>query len=285
MKISGSLRVLAGFPAAVLRLRGEDAPGFLQGQFSYDLRGLASGEVRYGLWLTVKGKVLADSYVMRTQDGGFLVISLTSPAETIRRRLEDFIIADDVTVEEETDRWASATIVGEGAAALSLPEDPTIHRLPYPGRPDRSDWLFPRGALPKALAALPPIDEAAFKRLRIEAGMIEIPRDLGPGELPHEGRLESLAISYDKGCYLGQEIMARLKTHGKVRRRLVRITGRGPTPPSIAPIFSDTKVVGELRSAEWTGAGFVGLALLPATVTVGQEFTLGSSGTTVSVCE
>ena len=274
MKISGGLRVFRLFPAAVLRIRGEDAPGFLQGQFSKDLRGIAPAEARYGLWLTVKGKVLADSYIVKLASD-FLVASSTSPAGVIRQRLEDFIIADDVIVDDETDQWSMDLILGEGATQSH--GSPGALRLPYPGREDVVGWLRLRGEAP-AEAGLPELDRAGFERLRIDAVFPEIPRDLGAEELPHEGGLEDLAISYDKGCYLGQEIMARLKTRGRVRRRLVRVSGSGPLPPLPAAVSLGGKRSGELRSAVEEGSGFVGLALLPADAAKGQRYSVGHSG-------
>jgi hypothetical protein len=102
-----------------------------------------------------------------------------------------------------------------------------------------------------------------LERLRIEAGVPAVPRDIGPEDLPNEGELEVDAISYTKGCYLGQEVMARLKSMGQVRRKLVRVTGTGSISLGLpAALFADGKKVGELRSAVPTGEGFFGLAMI-----------------------
>jgi folate-binding protein YgfZ len=98
--------------------------------------------------------------------------------------------------------------------------------------------------------------------LRIADGIPAVPADIGPGELPNEGGLEAVAISYGKGCYLGQEVMARLKTMGQVRRRLLRVQGFGAIPPLPAAIHQGDRRVGELRTAVATVEGFIGLALL-----------------------
>jgi hypothetical protein len=101
-------------------------------------------------------------------------------------------------------------------------------------------------------------------RLRIGAGIPAIGVDVGPGDLPNEAGLETAAISYTKGCYLGQEVMARLKSMGQVRRRLLRVRGSGPqVPPLPAPVVANARQVGELRSAIADGAGgWIGLAML-----------------------
>jgi folate-binding protein YgfZ len=89
-----------------------------------------------------------------------------------------------------------------------------------------------------------------------------VPRDIGPDDLPNEGGLDAVAISYTKGCYLGQEVMARLKSMGQVRRQLLRVTGAGAPPALPATLYNGPKRMGELRSAAADGESFVGFALL-----------------------
>jgi hypothetical protein len=101
-----------------------------------------------------------------------------------------------------------------------------------------------------------------FERIRILAGIPAVPRDLGSGDLPNEGGLEETAISYTKGCYLGQEVMARLKNLGQVRRRLHVVRGSGALPRSQEPLFQGQKKVGEFRSVAGDEQGFVALAML-----------------------
>ena len=91
-----------------------------------------------------------------------------------------------------------------------------------------------------------------------------MPTDLGGGDLPNEGGLEAAAISYTKGCYLGQEVMARLKLKGRIRRRIRRVSGPGPVPALPAALWQGETKVGELRTAaaDEAEAGWVGLARL-----------------------
>src|SRR5271155_1333996 len=90
-------------PGCVLRVSGPDAAIFLQGQFTNDLRNILPRQSVYGLWLDRKGRVMADSYVLKSEDGAdFLVVSVSSPAPTVERRLQDFIVADDVAIEDAT---------------------------------------------------------------------------------------------------------------------------------------------------------------------------------------
>jgi len=258
LNLSGFLHTYR--PTAVLRITGADAFSFLQGQFTQDLRPCAQGGVVvYGLWLNQKGRVLADSWVVQRADAWFC-FSVFSEASVIRERLERFVIADDVVVEDVTALWAGRAYFGE-----KPPEVDAGFVLPGRRAAVASwEWVYPLGedrAAVKEVAQ--PLSEAELEWLRIEAGLPSVPRDIGPGDLPNEGGLEREAISYTKGCYLGQEVMARLKTLGQVRRRLLRVRGTVAAPSVLpAPLFADGKKVGELRSAVAVAEGFRGLAMI-----------------------
>ncbi|MBL9189188.1 MAG: folate-binding protein [Opitutaceae bacterium] len=263
-------------PTAWLRIYGEDAAAFLQGQFTNDLRGLAVGDGRYGLWLSVKGKVLADSFVIRgAGKGEFWVGSYFSPAAVIRERLEGYIIADDVTMVDETEAWTGMSLLGEvGEQIAGLGADNESPRVFFRGRRGGGEGFevmsrVDDGAvLPARLAQLTSMaDELTAEemaRRRIAAGIPAVPVDVGPGDLPNEAGLEAEAISYTKGCYLGQEVMARLKSMGQVRRRLLRVRGAGAAPTELpAALVAGERRVGEVRSAVAEGnGGWIGLAMI-----------------------
>lgn len=251
-------------PAAWLRVAGADAADFLQGQFTNDLRKLGGEGAVYGLWLNHKGRVLADSFLLRGAAAGeFWLGSYFSDAAVIRERLESFIIADDVAVEDHTKAYAGVSVSGADAGPLAgvngavgfrgRRSSDAAYEIVFPG--EHETEVLAR------LAGVPELSAEEMERRRILAGIPAIPRDIGAGELPNEGRLEHDAISYTKGCYLGQEVMARLKSMGQVRRRLLRVKGRGGAPALPADLFQGDKKVGELRSAA-SGDEFVGLALL-----------------------
>jgi len=254
-------------PAAWLRITGSDAFSFLQGQFTNDLRQTAIGAV-YGLWLTLKGKVLGDGFVMA---GGepeeFWIGSYATPAAVLRERLESFIIADDVTVEDQTDDWSAVSVFGPDAAER-LGRSGAMEFI-FPGRrsrPANKEWVFRRddeAEVRRAVQDLPELDADAVEAIRISAGIPAIPADIGSNDLPNEAGLEDEAISFTKGCYLGQEVMARLKSMGQVRRRLLRVRGKGPRPLPGAALYVGERQVGELRSVVADGAdGYVGLAMV-----------------------
>ena len=258
----------SGKISALLRVTGEDAANFLQGQFTNDLRGLSTLGAVYGLWLNQKGKVLADSFVIAGPEAGaFWIVSYHVTSASLRARLEDYIIADDVIVEDITREWTGLTLVGAGVLAW-FAQAPRVG-LSFPGRRtagENLEWIFPRTQLTNARAQLAgwlELDEVTMERRRIAAGIPAVPADIGPADLPGEGGLEPATISYTKGCYLGQEVMARLKSMGQLRRRLQPLRGLGAVPPLPAALWQGGRQVGELRSAvNLAEGGFIGLAMV-----------------------
>jgi len=263
-------------PAGWLRVGGEDVVGFLQGQCSQDVAGLPVGRCAYALWLSQKGRVEADSLVFRLGPREYALLSEGTAGGFLRERFERFIIADDVTVRDDTDGTEAFWLVGPAEALaeaglggpLAIGEVRSVSGglIARDPRRDgwRSLWVGPAGAGAEWTARWPGIDAARWEALRLEAGVIRVPEDLGSGELPNEGGLERDAISYTKGCYLGQETVARLRSMGQVRRRLHRVRGQGPAPgAAVKDLFQAGRRVGELRSrADAPGGGFVGFALL-----------------------
>jgi len=255
-------------PSAWLRVSGPDAFSFLQGQNSQDLRPLRDGAAAavYGLWLTVKGKVVGDSFVLRgAAPDEFWVGSYFTPAAALLARLEAFLIADEVTLEDQTPAWTGLSLLSaanDGPAA-----GPDAFR--FPGRriaAGNVEWVGRR----EVAAALPPpagreLNAAQMKLLRLDAGLPAIPEEFGPADLPQEAGLEGAAISFQKGCYLGQEVMARLKAMGQVRRQLWRVAGAGDAvPPPGAPLRgAEDRPAGEIRGAVTDGdGGWIGLAMI-----------------------
>jgi tRNA-modifying protein YgfZ len=291
-------------PASWLRVSGEDAANFLQGQFTNELRGLAPRSAVYGLWLSLKGKVIADSFIVgaetatdnrtkgpaATNEAGnaaaqFWIGSYFSPGAVIHERLESHVIADDVIIEDQTDAWVGLSVWGSVNAA-ELPPGVVL----FSGRRSREpnlEIVFPRAIEATVRARLGPlleIDATEMARRRIAAGIPAVPVDVGPNDLPNEAGLETAAISYTKGCYLGQEVMARLKSMGQVRRRLLRVGGVFGTLPTLpAPLFAGARQVGEWRSAAPDGeGGVIGLAMLSLMhVPAGAKLALAANGPAV----
>jgi folate-binding protein YgfZ len=288
-------------PTTRLHVTGSDAATFLQGQFSNELRRTEGCPATYGLWLNHKGRPLADSQVLQRAANEFEIVSLRSRVTGIRERLEAYIIADDVVIEDRTAGCFGVVIAGERAAGavrelgFAVPPPRCFAAADacvlIPARTSEApSWcvIGPAASIDVAVARLEAMGMRAaaseeFDRRRIRAGIPAVPDELGPDDLPMEGGLEHDAISFTKGCYLGQEVMARLHNLGQVRRRLFIVESEGGTglPPKGAVLFSGAQKVGEIRtSVAADGSGnAIGLAMLQThAVQVGAVLALDPSG-------
>jgi folate-binding protein YgfZ len=250
--------------SAVLRVRGPDANTYLQGQFTQDLRLAEKGPI-YGLWLDQKGKVLADSHILRLGDNDFMVVSFSCPAGPLLARLESYLIADEVELHDETAEWAGVLVWGEQGSEMEWPA--AVQRIPSRrAAPGAYEVLVPvahAGELGHELRRVASEGTRADAELaRLRAAIPSVPADIGPRDLPAEGALDEVAISFTKGCYLGQEVIARLKNLGQVRRALHGIAGEGEPPAPGTALFQGERKVGEVRSGAAEGGGFLAMAML-----------------------
>ncbi len=258
--------------ACVVNVSGEDAAEFLQGQFSQDLRDLQADGVAYGFWLTRTGKVQGDAWVVAGAEGDFVVLSRSMPAAELMARFEHHIIADEVYLEDVTAGWEASWWAGEGVVAALDAERAKWSGgegwiLPeLPGLPGGSAYRIARAK--PAGGEAEQVDAMELERRRIGVGLGQVPADVGADDLPQEGGLALSGVSFNKGCYLGQEVMARVQTTGRVRRRLVKVRGEGTAPTeSVEPLFVGDREVGTLRSrvglpdGAWIGLAMVGPAL------------------------
>ena len=268
-------------PSAHLLVTDEDAADFLQSQFSNELRPFEAGQCTYGLWLDVKGKVIADSVVLCEGEEQFRIFSESCVAEVIAQKLEQHIIADDVEVEALPVGAAIALVGAEAgemleALGFAVPTAGTSMTVAgvrvFCGRrslePSYELWsesaaeiaglkarLLERGV---RFASVEQVHQA-----RIAAWIPSVPNEIGPGDLPGEGGLVSDAVSLTKGCYLGQEVVARMHNLGRPQRGLFRVSGAGSVPICPLALYNrESKQIGELRSAFSVGSGWQGVALL-----------------------
>lgn len=272
-----------------LAVTGSDAAQFLQGQFSQDVRSLGPGGSRYGLWLDHKGRVTADGTILNVASAGSDVpyaIACRDPAAAaaLRQRLESFIIADDVTIDDRSPEWAAWLAAGPGAES-ALRQAAGAMAPVFGGRRRGSElwewvWAIPSSAFHAAADAVwaqgagRRVTDEEWEQARILAGVPSIPEDIGSGDLPQEAELDVTAVSTDKGCYVGQEVMSRLKSRGRIRRRLQRVRGSGAAPDAQpAPLWREGRRVGELRSRFNDGAAgrWIGLALISADLKSGDR--------------
>ena len=257
-----------------LRLTGADRVRFLNGQVSNDVRRATADLSVYTGVMTIKGKLCADAFV-HVDGESLLVDAEPDVRESLAGRLERYIIADDVLLEDVTDELgllhlldfaadAGAPHTGELPAVLrDLTREVRAVRCVRVGRPGLD--LF----LPAALSAevrvrvhaagFTQLNEDGAESLRVSAGVPRWGAELDENTLPAEAGIEDRAVSYTKGCYIGQEIVSRIKSVGHVNRSLrgVRALDASPLYPGMTlfPASEDGaadpggKPVGKLTSA------------------------------------
>ena len=269
----------SGRLGSVLRIRGEDAPDYLQSQLTINVADLARGSVRYGLRLNAKGRVLAGAYVLRTGEEEFLLVSRKTKAEDWLALLEENVVADEVEFGNETMDWRIHTLWGEDASVKSSgPQLETPESGKFLERDDGLIFLDPR--LPPGSVALltpgdslpkvggiaddaRPVDPNVLELRRIGSCMVSVPDEIGPGELPQEGGLEKHAVDFDKGCYLGQEMMARMHAIGKARRQAVTVRKPGEGNVEVpADLYAGKRRIGTLKSLVMGEGGGLGIAII-----------------------
>ncbi|MEX2649018.1 MAG: folate-binding protein [Alphaproteobacteria bacterium] len=245
---------------AVLLVGGEDARGFLQGLVSNDVRRVAPDRAIYAALLTPQGKYLFDFFI--AEHAGTLLLDVErARKDELARRLVLYRLRSKVTIEDATGALAVAAVLGEaGSAALGTGATPGSARAFDGGLAFTDPRLAALGArvvLPLAdgfgaLAALglARVDGAEYDRLRLVLGVPDGSRDLVVDKsFLLENNFEELnGVDFDKGCYVGQELTARTKFRGVVRKRLFRVDVDGPLPEPGTPVRLGDKEIGWVRS-------------------------------------
>lgn len=238
----------------VVRVGGADAEEFLQGLVSNDVAKAEPDKAVYAALLTPQGKFLHDFFVLRS-DEDFLLDCDGERRADLLQRLKRYKLRAKVDLADETDVWRVAVAWGEGDA----PEwDETVLAYPDP----RLAALGFRALVPAdAAAGLQPTgDFAAYERLRRSLGVPSAPEELQVDKsfLMESGFDELNGIDWQKGCYVGQEVTARTKYRGLVRRRLTPVTISDGSQAGQGLVLQDGRDVGDLRSCQ----DGVGLAML-----------------------
>jgi folate-binding protein YgfZ len=244
---------------ATLIVTGEDRVRFLHGMVSNDIEKLRPGQGCHAAMLTTKGKLLGDLVVYAEE--GRLVLSLDgSLRDKLKGALERHIVMDDVEIADVSDTVRPHGVYGDDAAeavaralglsANILAELPNYHQVcAEEVRVARTPELGMLGfhVLGDVTLDGTPMSEAEWEERRIEAGTPRYGVDMGEDRLPIEARLDD-AVDFKKGCYLGQEVIARATNLGHINRRLSGLVVDGDAPPA-----AGTK----LSAASRPEAGFI----------------------------
>jgi folate-binding protein YgfZ len=214
---------------AKLRITGSDRIRFLNGQITNDLRNVTDGAAIEACMLNAKGKVNAHIFVSAGRDC-FFIDADPKLREVIPARLERYVIADDVQIEDITDQLSVFYVLSPIAPSLSNCRLVSARRFNESGWDVWADATAHDALLQQLSFGHSFLDPAAAEVMRIEQGLPRWGRELNEEIIPIEANLEERAISYEKGCYIGQEVISRMKMSGQTNKRLCGLISLHDTP-------------------------------------------------------
>jgi folate-binding protein YgfZ len=246
----------------VVAVTGPDRVSFLQGMVTQEVEKLPEGGVAPAALLTAKGSMVSDARVIRLPSEMLLLVE-PGFGPVVREALQRFLISEDAEVVERSAEFGQLALIGPRAEAVARTAlgDP-------PGGPERAlafdregasgwvlsqglrlpgvDLLVPMASLPAVLerllaAGAVPVGFEALEVLRVERGTPRFGADLDEKTIPLEAHLQP-AISYEKGCYIGQEVIARATFRGHVNRQLVGLSFDALPPPRTELFLGDRRV-------------------------------------------
>jgi tRNA-modifying protein YgfZ len=249
------MRVFHRPNAGVVTVEGPDAISYLQSLVSQDLEPLRDGDHARSLLLQPQGKLTAVFDLVRVSPEQVVLVTDEGYGPALAEALNRFRIRVKAEVVDRTGEWDVFW------------------------RTDGPPIVGPVGEVTYDGDAL---DAEAYERWRIEAGVPRLGVDIDDRTIPQEAFLEQDAVSFTKGCFLGQELVCRIDTRGHVNRYLRRIDVDGAVPGVGAEVVADDKVVGTVTSVTATDHGAVALAMVRREVGPGAPVTVRSAGAEAS---
>ena len=256
---------------AKLAITGNDRTRWLNGMVTNNIRDLNQGHGLYAFLLNPQGHILGDMYAYNHGDS-LIVDTDQSQSEKIRATFDHFIIMDDVEVKDVSGEWIAVGLIGPKTAGvlraigLDLPkmkplefvevrlrsialtvvrgDNPSVESYEFWLSSDRAKDL--QGSLVEAGAT--PVGASAIELLRIATGIPRYGQDIRERDLPQETE-QQRALHFSKGCYIGQEIVERIRSRGSVHRTFTGFLVQGALPATGTKIQADGKDVGEITSA------------------------------------
>ena len=270
-----------------LLLTGAEAAEYLQGQVTNDVESLAPGEGCYATLLTHKGKVIADMRILRADNESLLLDTEPHALPALRRNVDMYSIGRDVQLRDETAARAILSLVGPAA------------RTPLDAEPPEREHAWVEGEhglyvttdlgvdvicaaedaeAVKTALGIEPVGLDAAECVRIESGRPRHGPDFDSDTIPQEAGLNERAVSFTKGCYVGQETVARLHYKGKPNRHLRGLRLSEPGQPGDVVLLGEREV-GRLGSTAVSPVhGPIALALIRREAAPEAEVTVGESG-------
>ncbi len=274
-----------------LTVQGKEAASFLHNLCTNDIKGLRVGQGCEAFFTSAQARVLAHGYVSRLAEEAYWIDVPAGTGAELLRHLDRHLISEIVELADVSADWRQVHVAGPDAKALlaqvlqsALPDLAELEWMPASGadlahgRLRRHDFLGIPGfdwvgakesmaLVRERLTAAGAVEgsKEVYETLRVEAGTPVYGLDIDSTNLPQEvGRTER-AVSFTKGCYIGQETVARIRTYGHVNRLLVGLRLAGPSAaPANAPVLCDGKEVGQVTSSVVSprGGGAIALAYL-----------------------
>jgi folate-binding protein YgfZ len=234
------------------RIAGTDRFRFLNGQITNDLRKASETVAIEACVLNAKGKMNAHIFVSAPGEC-FLVDSEPELRETLRARLERYVIADDVQIEDVSDQFSRFHVLSEESPTPEHGRIVSVRRFAEPGWDIWSDAARHDAVRQQLSSAFGFLDSAAAEVMRIEQGIPRWGSELTEEIIPIEANLEQRTIDYEKGCYIGQEVVSRIKMSGQTNKRLCGLVSLDDIPiqqgMKLAATSKNGKEVGWITSA------------------------------------
>ena len=237
-----------------IRVTGSEATQFLNGLITNDIKNATEDSWLPAVFPTVQGRLLGAVRIAR-QDSGFLIDTETASHEVVLKTISRFTLAGDFHVSDVSTEIALLTVQGKRAPDVIKDIDAKIIRATHTGE-DGFDLLIEASnvssVIEKIIAAgAQPVSPEVAEILRIEAGIPRHGQDMDESNVVLEANLDD-AISYTKGCYLGQEIIIRIKHRGHVAKKLTGLKFDKPVESGATIIADDGKEIGRVTSATYS---------------------------------
>jgi folate-binding protein YgfZ len=291
----------------LIRVEGEDAMQFLQGQFTNDIREVTEQHSNLSAWCSPKGRMLANFRVMRRDPAYLLQIPLAQ-LEPVIKRLRMFVLRAKVTITDASDEWTRFGLTGDCAESLLQPH---FERLPkaanaalvrgdnllvrMPGPTPRFELLGPAAELiplwETCEAQATPMDSNFWALQEIRAGIPTVYPETREAFVPQMTNMQLIdGVSFTKGCYTGQEVVARMQYLGKLKRRMYLAHVRSETPPEpgdelFARGSSSGQGAGRVVDARAAGDGYDLLAVIELESLAQHSVHLGENGPPLEILQ